>query len=92
MLDSKHKHNVTQGRYLEAMYHMPGWKDVFIPRLNKALELAQRDVFDGRINEKTAKERIAYYNGIKAVLNLIKLTEKEKEQGLAYFDKLGVNI
>lgn len=83
-----HKFNVTQGRLLEELYHMPGWNEVFIPRAKKLLDKAHVDIFIKRTSEATAKERIAYYNGIQAVLNIMDIVQKLKDNSLAQMDNV----
>ena len=68
----------------EGLMNMPGWKDVYIPHLNHAIEVADHAVHDHRLKDDSMKERNAYYRGLLAALKLIDKIIQEKKWGELY--------
>lgn len=84
------KQKVSRGRLVDDLKNLRGWYEVVIPKLKKELELAHTLVFDKRINDNTAKERIAYYNGLNRFFTIIEIIEKEKINSLRSLQDAGI--
>lgn len=92
MSELRHKQNVSRGQLVDDTKFTKGWNEILLPKLRDELRLALDKVFTKRISDDTAKERIAYYNGLKRIFDILDLIEKDKKLGIAYFDKHGHNI
>lgn len=88
----RHKQDVSRGRLVDDLKFMKGWQEILLPKLQYELGLALKRVFDKRISDDNAKERIAYYNGLNKIFDILNVIEKNKKLGVAYFDKQGLNI
>lgn len=72
------------GQLFEALMQMPGWKEVYIPRLKAEIEAADRKVHDPLIREETMKDRNGYYRGLMKALHLIDEILRNKNVGEKY--------
>lgn len=88
----KLKRLVRNGRLLEEAIRFPGISEVLLPKLEQQIEYAHRRVFDKRISNDSAKERIMYYNGLVAVKRLIDVIISEKDKALVKLEERGINI
>ena len=93
MSEQIHKQNVSRGRLVDELKFQKGWTDVLLPKLKAEIAQAHERVFDLRVTkDDTATRRIAYYNGLHRVLELVEMIDRDRKRGQEYFDELGINI
>jgi hypothetical protein len=91
-IDYQNIEKVKRGRLFDALITFPGWWEVYLPRLKKVLDEADRRCHDGRTREASILYNNGFYNGLKSAVALADLILKEKDIAEKYCEKNGINI
>ncbi len=91
MKDPKHLSNVRRGHQVNDLKRHIAWIEIIEPMMKLNLDIAHRAVFDQRIKEFAAKERIAYYLGVRKFSDMLEGIERARIQGQKMVDKEGTH-